>query len=119
MSKKAEKRKPKETEFDKTKSTKRLKGVSDDTKSQIKKKLTETAVEETKIPADFTQDSVKIYTWNVNGIRAVISKNELQGFFKKYDPDILSLNETKVDEETITKLKIKKNIPDGYQQYWN
>ena len=119
MSKKETKRKAKEVEFDEVKKTKRAKGISDDTKSQVKKKLTETAVEEVKIPADFDKDQVKIYTWNVNGIRAVLSKNELQGFFKKYDPDILSLNETKVDDETIDKLKIKKNIPAQYQQYWN
>lgn len=38
---------------------------------------------------------MKLFSWNVNGIRAVINKGELQKFIDKYDPDILCLQETK------------------------
>jgi nicotinate-nucleotide pyrophosphorylase (carboxylating) len=31
---------------------------------------------------------MKIYSWNVNGIRAVIRKGDFQKFFEKYSPDI-------------------------------
>jgi exodeoxyribonuclease III len=55
----------------------------------------------------------------VNGIRAVIGRQDLQDFIKKHNPDILCINETKVDDATITKLNLKKNIPSEYVQYWN
>ena len=41
---------------------------------------------------------VKIYSWNVNGIRAVIRKNALQPFIEKEKPDILCLQEVKATE---------------------
>jgi exodeoxyribonuclease-3 len=41
---------------------------------------------------------VKIYSWNVNGIRAVIKKDALQPFLTKEQPDILCLQEVKATE---------------------
>ncbi len=38
---------------------------------------------------------MKIYSWNVNGIRAVINKGAFQELIKKHNPDILCLQETK------------------------
>jgi exodeoxyribonuclease-3 len=38
---------------------------------------------------------MKLYSWNVNGIRAVLTKGALQDFIQKHDPDILCLQETK------------------------
>ncbi|MBQ3320592.1 exodeoxyribonuclease III [Candidatus Saccharibacteria bacterium] len=38
---------------------------------------------------------LKIFSWNVNGIRAVIKKGALQKFIKEQNPDILCLQETK------------------------
>ena len=38
---------------------------------------------------------MKIITWNVNGLRAVEKKGELDSFIKKYSPDIFCLQETK------------------------
>lgn len=40
---------------------------------------------------------MKIYSWNVNGIRAVVKKGALQPFIQKHDPDILCLQETKAE----------------------
>ena len=48
-----------------------------------------------------------------------MSKNIIQDFIKKHDPDILCLNETKIDEDTLNKLKLKNNIPKDYEQIWN
>jgi len=38
---------------------------------------------------------MKLYSWNVNGIRAVLKKGELQKFIAEHDPDVLCLQETK------------------------
>lgn len=40
---------------------------------------------------------MKLYSWNVNGIRAVLSKGELQKLITEHDPDILCLQETKAE----------------------
>lgn len=56
---------------------------------------------------------MKIYSWNVNGIRAVINKGEFQKFIKKHDPDILCLQETKAQPG-----QAEINLPQ-YQEYWN
>lgn len=41
---------------------------------------------------------LKIFSWNVNGIRAVLRKNALQNFVFEYQPDILCLQETKAKQ---------------------
>lgn len=38
---------------------------------------------------------MKIYSWNVNGLRAVLRRGDLQEFISRHDPDILCLQETK------------------------
>lgn len=40
---------------------------------------------------------MKLYSWNVNGIRAVLNKGALQSFITEHDPDILCLQETKAE----------------------
>ncbi len=44
---------------------------------------------------------MKIYSWNVNGIRAVHKKGELLKFFDTYNPDILCIQETKAQAEQL------------------
>lgn len=56
---------------------------------------------------------MKIYSWNVNGIRAVIRKGEFQKFMAKYQPDILCLQETKAQQGQ-AEVQL-----DGYEEYWN
>lgn len=56
---------------------------------------------------------MKIFSWNVNGIRAVVKKGEFQAFIKKYQPDILCLQETKAQEG-----QAEIDLPD-YEEYWN
>jgi exodeoxyribonuclease III len=55
---------------------------------------------------------LKIYSWNVNGIRAVIKKNALTPFIDKEHPDILCLQETKAKQEQVV-----TNLGE-YQEYW-
>ena len=56
---------------------------------------------------------MRLYSWNVNGIRAVLRKGEMQKFLAKHQPDILCLQETKAERE-----QAKFDI-DGYYEYWN
>ena len=56
---------------------------------------------------------MKLYSWNVNGIRAVIKKGTFQEFIQKEQPDILCLQETKAKQE-----QAEIDLPD-YHEYWN
>ena len=44
---------------------------------------------------------MKVYSWNVNGLRAVHKKGALQTFIQSEDPDVLLLQEIKVKEEQL------------------
>jgi exodeoxyribonuclease III len=57
--------------------------------------------------------NIKIYSWNVNGIRAVIRKGELTKFLKKHNPDILCLQETKANKD-----QVEIDLPE-YIEYWH
>lgn len=59
---------------------------------------------------------MKLISWNVNGLRAVIGKG-FQDFFKEIDADIFCLQETKIQKEQID--DEMKQIFDGYYMYWN
>ena len=55
---------------------------------------------------------MKLISWNVNGLRAVMGKNFID-FFNEIDADIFCLQETKLQEG-----QIEMELP-GYHQYWN
>lgn len=55
---------------------------------------------------------MKLISWNVNGLRAVINKG-FMNFFKQIDADIFCIQETKMQEGQI------ELILDGYYQYFN
>ena len=44
---------------------------------------------------------MKIYSWNVNGIRAVLKKGTFQKFLADHQPDILCLQETKAERDQV------------------
>jgi len=56
---------------------------------------------------------MKLYSWNVNGIRAVLTKGTFQTFIKDHNPDVLCLQETKAKPE-----QVELDLP-GYHLYWN
>jgi exodeoxyribonuclease-3 len=56
---------------------------------------------------------MKIYSWNVNGIRAVIRKDALKPFIEAESPDIVCLQETKAQPA-----EIDPGLPD-YHAYIN
>ena len=59
---------------------------------------------------------MKLVSWNVNGLRAVINKG-FEEFFKEADADIFCIQETKMQEDQIDD-KIRE-IFKGYNTYWN
>lgn len=56
---------------------------------------------------------MKLYSWNVNGIRAVLKKGTFQSFMAAHEPDILCLQETKAERG-----QVEIDLP-GYHEYWN
>ena len=56
---------------------------------------------------------LKIFSWNVNGLRAVIRKGALQDFIGEYEPDILCLQETKAKQG-----QAEIDLPE-YEEIWN
>lgn len=61
----------------------------------------------------FSLTGVKLVSWNVNGLRAVLRKNFLD-FLEKENPDILCLQETKAGPNDVEQL-----WPAHYRTYWN
>ena len=59
---------------------------------------------------------MKLISWNVNGLRANITKG-FETFFKQIDADIFCIQETKMQKEQID-ITIQ-NIFKKYKQYWN
>lgn len=57
---------------------------------------------------------MKLYSWNINGIRAVLRRGDFQKFLAEYQPDILCLQEMKAMQEQAEGLETP-----GYKQYWN
>ena len=55
----------------------------------------------------------KFINWNVNGLRAILSKGDLTKLIEDENPDILSLEEIKVQEDQL------KHEFDGYYRYIN
>lgn len=45
---------------------------------------------------------MKLFSWNVNGIRSVLAKGALQQFITTHQPDILCLQETKANRGQVT-----------------
>ena len=56
---------------------------------------------------------MKLYSWNVNGIRAVVKKGTFQKFIAEHNPDILCLQETKAE-----KGQAVIDIPQ-YHEFWS
>jgi len=57
---------------------------------------------------------MKIYSWNMNGIRAVERKGLLQPFITNHQPDVLCVQETKAQPE-----QINVDLPDYFEYYYS
>lgn len=60
---------------------------------------------------------MNVYSWNVNGIRAVERKKELQQFIEKYKPDILFIQEIKGTKDKFSKYLTENE--NYYQEYYS
>lgn len=56
---------------------------------------------------------MKLASWNVNGIRAVVKKGTFQDFIAKEKPDVLCLQETKAERG-----QAQIDLPQ-YEEFWN
>ena len=56
---------------------------------------------------------MKLYSWNVNGLRAILNKGALQHFIGEHAPDILCLQETKAKQG-----QAEVDLPE-YEEIWN
>ena len=59
---------------------------------------------------------LKLASWNVNGIRAIVKKGTFQTWLDLYKPDIVGLQETKISEDQLT--CELTDLP-GYTSYWS
>jgi len=59
--------------------------------------------------------SLKLISWNVNGIRAAV-RHGFVDFLQKYKPDVLCLQEIKINE--LARAKETFDFA-GYEEYWN
>ena len=57
---------------------------------------------------------MKIFSWNINGIRAVEKKGNLAKFLSVKNPDIACFQEIKIDETQI----LKENFDEKYPEYF-
>ncbi|AMQ69711.1 MULTISPECIES: exodeoxyribonuclease III [Bacillus] len=56
---------------------------------------------------------MKLMSWNVNGLRAVMKKIDINTYVQETEADILCLQETKVQDGQVSLQ------PEGYHAYWN
>ena len=56
---------------------------------------------------------MRLFSWNVNGIRSVLKKGDFEKFLAYENPDILCLQETKAKKE-----QVEFDSPE-YKEYWN
>ena len=59
---------------------------------------------------------MKLISWNVNGLRAIVNKG-FKEFFKEIDADIFCIQETKMQEAQLDENILE--IFEGYNAYWN
>ena len=61
---------------------------------------------------------LKIITWNVNGFTALVNKNlkVLTNLIDNYQPDIICLQETKIQDSLISSYQ---HLFENYVSYWN
>lgn len=60
-------------------------------------------------------EKLTLISWNVNGLRAAVKK-EFFDVFHRLNPDILGIQETKLQEAQLTK---KMRAVEGYESHWS
>jgi exodeoxyribonuclease III len=65
---------------------------------------------------NFPRPEIHILSWNVNGIRAWVQKDNVMDFVNRPELDIICFNETKLQDVHVANLKAK--FPNYPYQYW-
>jgi exodeoxyribonuclease-3 len=70
------------------------------------------------LPVPENLNTLKIISWNVNGLKALVSSklDTLAKLIATQKPDILCLQETKIQEQAIPEFV---NLLDGYWSFWS
>ena len=86
--------------------------------SKEKDKIEQNIPSDGKFPEDKT---IKIIHWNVNGLRPLLKKDELDKLIKEENPDFICINETKIDYDVIKSMNLSKLFEDKnkFKSYWN
>ncbi|CAD8189560.1 unnamed protein product [Paramecium octaurelia] len=67
----------------------------------------------------FSQDKLKISSWNINGLRASSKKESAVSYLNDKKFDIICLNELKVAQEAFEKENLITKLPKDYYAYLN
>ncbi|MBQ6130225.1 exodeoxyribonuclease III [Candidatus Saccharibacteria bacterium] len=62
--------------------------------------------------------SLRLFSWNVNGLRAVLKKHALQDFLAQHSPDVLCLQEIKCRPDQLAPLELHE-LEQSYQIFWH
>ena len=110
------KKEPKEEPEKRSRSRSRSKSPKKEEKIIDKEKDTKNMI---SFPTDENQ-LIKIIMWNVAGLRSFLQNKDIDNLIKEENPDIICFNETKMDEELIEKLNLKKMFQEkfNFNSYW-
>jgi exodeoxyribonuclease-3 len=61
---------------------------------------------------------LRAFSWNINGLRAIINRGDLQKFIQEFAPEVLALQEIKIVATQLAELKLAERFPD-YQMFWS
>lgn len=61
---------------------------------------------------------MRIFSWNVNGLRAVVKSGAFDHFLATCQPDVLCLQETKINQDTLANSEIQEKYSD-YEQFYS
>jgi exodeoxyribonuclease-3 len=61
---------------------------------------------------------LRVFSWNVNGLRAIINRGDLQKFMQEFRPDVIGMQEIKINKTQLKDLKLDELFPD-YDMFWS
>ncbi|MBS7346626.1 MAG: exodeoxyribonuclease III [Candidatus Sacchiramonaceae bacterium] len=61
---------------------------------------------------------MKIFSWNINGLRAVENRGSLEAFLNEKQPDIACFQETKIQAAQVEALKLDEKYPE-YKKFYS
>merc|ERR1712087_435540 len=72
--------------------------------AKVKASSTETKVNTPYVEANhlgdgkWSNDKIKLSSWNINGLRAILKRGDLQKYIDSSKPDAIFIGETRIDE---------------------